>query len=92
MLFPDMSDPLAPPPSTIDTIANVDTGSVFRSAYHKLCTKPNDVLCSLIMYLDCIYIDQHGRCSLEPGYAMSGYLESVNQEQGQSAASIRVHS
>ena len=72
MLFPDMSDPLAPPPPTVDTIADVDTGSVFCSTYHELCTKPNDVLCPLIMYLDRISIDQHGRCSLEPGYATLG--------------------
>ena len=72
MLFPDMSDPLAPPPPTIDYIADVDTGSVFRSTYHELCTEPNDVLCPLIMYLDRISIDLHGRCSLEPGYATLG--------------------
>jgi hypothetical protein len=72
MLFPDMSDPLAPPPPAIDMIADVDTGSVFRSAYLDLCTEPNDVLCPLIMYLDRISIDQHGRCSLEPGYATLG--------------------
>jgi hypothetical protein len=58
MLFPDMSDPLAPLPSTsIDTIADVGTGSVFGSAYHKLCTKLNDILCPLIMYLDCMSIE-----------------------------------
>jgi hypothetical protein len=51
-LFPDMSDPLAPPPPTIDMIADVeDTGSIFHSAYLNLCTEPNDVLCPLIMYL-----------------------------------------
>ncbi len=72
MLFPDMDNPLAPPPSSVETIADVDTGQVFRSAYGNLCTRPNDVLCPLIMYLDRICIDQHGRCSLEPGYATLG--------------------
>jgi hypothetical protein len=73
MLFLYMSDPLAPPPPTIYTIADVDTGAVFRSAYHDLCsTEPNYVLCPLIMYLDRIYIDQHSQCSLEPGYATLG--------------------
>jgi hypothetical protein len=69
MLFPDMDSPLAPPPPTVETIADVDTGQVFRSAHGHLCTGPNDVMCPLIMYLDRICIDQHGRCLLEPGYA-----------------------
>jgi hypothetical protein len=72
MLFPDMSDTLAPLPSTINIIADVDTGSLFCSAYPELCNEPNDVLCPLIMYLDCISIDQHGRCSLESGYVTLG--------------------
>jgi hypothetical protein len=74
MLFPDMDNPLAPPPPTAETIiADVDTGQVFRSAHGHLSTLPNDVLCPLIMYLDRICIDQHGRCSLEPGcYATLG--------------------
>jgi hypothetical protein len=72
MVFPDMSDLLTPPPPTIDIIVDVDTGAVFRSAYHELCTKPDGVLCPLIMYLGCISIDQHGQCSLEPGYATLG--------------------
>jgi hypothetical protein len=72
MLFPDIDNPLAPPPPTVETIADVDTGQVFRSAHGHLCTGPNDVLCLLIMYLDRICIDQHGCCSLEPGYATLG--------------------
>jgi hypothetical protein len=43
MFFSDISDPLAPPPPTIDTIADVDTGSAFCSADLNLCTEPNDV-------------------------------------------------
>jgi hypothetical protein len=69
MLFPDMDNPLPPP---VETIADVDTVQVFRSAHGHLCTGTNDVLCPLIMYLDRICIDQHGRCSLEPGYATLG--------------------
>ncbi len=72
MLFPDMDNPLAPPPARVETIADVDTGQVFRSAHGHLCTRPDHVLCPLIMYLDRICIDQHGRCSLEPGYATLG--------------------
>lgn len=72
IFFPDMSNPLGPPPPTINTIGDVDTGMVFRSAYYELCTQPNDVLCPLIMHLDRICIDQRGRCSLEPGQATLG--------------------
>ncbi len=72
MLFPDMDDPLSPPPPMVETIGDVDTGHVYRSTYRELCTQPKDVLCPLIMYLDRICIDQHGRCSLEPGYATLG--------------------
>jgi hypothetical protein len=72
MLFPDMDNPLAPPPPTVETIADADTGQVFHSAHGHLCTRPNDVLCPLIMYLDRICIDQHGRCLSEPGYATLG--------------------
>jgi hypothetical protein len=73
MLFPDMDNPLPPPPLTVETIgADVDRGHVFRSTHGHLCTQPNDVLCPLIMYLDRICIDQHRRCSLEPGYATLG--------------------
>jgi hypothetical protein len=72
MLFPDMDNPLAPPPPTVETIANVSTGQVFCSAHGHLCTGPNDVMCPLIMYLDPICIDHHGRCSKEPGYATLG--------------------
>jgi hypothetical protein len=66
MLFPDMDNPL------VETIADVDMGQVFRSAHGHLCNGPNDVMCLLIMYLDRICIDQHGRYSLEPGYATLG--------------------
>jgi hypothetical protein len=72
MLFSDMDNPLAPPPPMVETIANVRTGQVYSSAHGHLCTRPNDVLCPLIMYRDRICIDQHGCCSLEPGYATLG--------------------
>ena len=60
MLFPDMDNPLPPLPPTVKSIADVDTGQAFHSAHGHLCTRPNDVLCLLIMYLDRICIDQHG--------------------------------
>jgi hypothetical protein len=56
----------------VETIADVDTGQVFCSAHGHLCTRPYYVLCPLIMYLDRICMDQHGRCSLEPGYVTLG--------------------
>ncbi len=65
-----LDNPFGPPTPTVETIRDVDTGHVYRSTYRELCTQPNNVLCPLIMYLDRICIDQHGRCSLEPpGYA-----------------------
>jgi hypothetical protein len=64
MLFPDMDNP---PPPKVKTTVDVDMGQVFRSAHVHLCTEPNDVLCSLIMYLDRICTDQHGRCSWNLG-------------------------
>ena len=61
-----LDNPFGPPTPTVETIRDVDTGHVYRSTYRELCTQPNNVLCPLIMYLDRICIDQHGRCSLEP--------------------------
>jgi hypothetical protein len=81
--FPDMDNPLPPPPATVQTIADVNTGQVFRSAQGHLCTRPNDVLCPLIMYLDRICIDQHGCCSLEPGYATLGIWNVATRDKAE---------
>jgi hypothetical protein len=81
MLLPDMDNPLAPPLPTVETIADVDTGQVFRSAHGHLCTGPNDVMCPLIMYLARICLDQHGRCSLEPGCATLGIWNVANRKK-----------
>jgi hypothetical protein len=84
MLFPDMDNtPWPPPHPTVETIADVDTGQVFRSAHGHLCTGPNDVLCLLIMYLDRICIDQHGRCLLEPGYATLGICNVATRNKAE---------
>jgi hypothetical protein len=84
LLFPDMDNPLPPPPPPmVETIANVDTGQVFRSAHGHLCTGPNDVMCPLIMYLDRICINQHGHCSLEPGYATLGIYNVATRNKAE---------
>jgi hypothetical protein len=83
MLFPDMDNALPPPRPTVETIADDDTGQVFRSAHGHLCTGPNDVLCPLIMYLDRICIDQHGRCLLEPGYATLGIWNVATRDKAE---------
>jgi hypothetical protein len=88
MLFPDMDNPLPPPPPMVETIADVGTGQVFRSAHGHLCTGPNDILCSLIMYLDCICIDQHGCCSLEPGYATRGIWNVATRNKAEAWRSL----
>jgi hypothetical protein len=69
--------------SNVETIADVDTGQVFRSGHGHLCTGPNDVLCLLILSLDRICIDQHGRCSLEPGYATLGILKAATMNKAE---------
>jgi hypothetical protein len=44
LLFPNRDDPLAPPPSVVQNIADMDTGDVYRTAYKNLCTHPNQVI------------------------------------------------
>ena len=68
LLFPDMSDPLAPPPPTLTHKSDIDTGEIYRNAYKELCTgKPkNHIICGVIIYIDKLAIDRHGHLSLEP--------------------------
>ena len=33
LLFPDLNNPLAPPPLEINTLADIDTGRIYRCAY-----------------------------------------------------------
>jgi hypothetical protein len=79
MFLPDMENCIGPPPPNVKTIGNVDTGKVYHSAHAELFTKPNDVLGPLMMYLDCICIDQHSRCSLEPGYVTLGIWKLLQE-------------
>jgi hypothetical protein len=68
LLFPNPDDPLAPPPSVVQNIADIDTGDVYRTAYKNLCTRPNQVICGIICYIDKLATDRHGHLSLEPVY------------------------
>jgi hypothetical protein len=68
LLFPNPDDPLAPPPSVVQNIADIDTGDVYRTAHKNLCTRPNQVTCGIICYIDKLATDRHGHLSLEPVY------------------------
>jgi hypothetical protein len=68
LLFPNPDDPLAPPPTEVTTIADIDTGRVYRNAYNNLCNRPNHILCGIIAYIDKLATDRHGHLSLEPVY------------------------
>ena len=37
LLFPNLSDPLAPPPDILHTLADIDTGRIYRHTYDTLC-------------------------------------------------------
>jgi hypothetical protein len=82
-----MRNPLGPPPPTVKTIGDVNTGKVYHSPHRELWTKPNDVLCPFLadeMYLYHICIDQHGLCSLEPGYATLGTWNLLTKNKADS--------
>ena len=69
LLFPDLTNPLAPPPTVVTTLADIDTGRIYRRAYDLLCHgRPNHVLCGIILYIDKLAVDRHGHLSLEPVY------------------------
>jgi hypothetical protein len=68
LLFPNPDDPLAPPPSVVQNIADIDIGNVYQTAYKNLCTRPNQVICGIICYKDKLATDRHGHLSLEPVY------------------------
>jgi hypothetical protein len=69
LLFPDLTNPLAPPPLVVTTLADIDTGRIFRRAYDVLCRgHPNHVMCGIILYIDKLAVDRHGHLSLEPVY------------------------
>jgi hypothetical protein len=60
LLFPNADDPLAPPPSVVQNIADIDTGDVYRNAHKNLRTCPNQAVCGIICYMDKLATGQHG--------------------------------
>jgi hypothetical protein len=58
LLFPNPDDPLAPPPSVVQNIADSDIGDVYRTSY----------ICGIICYIDKLATGQRGHLSLEPVY------------------------
>jgi hypothetical protein len=89
MVFPDMDKP----PSTVETIADADTGQVFRSAHGHLCTGPNDVLCLLPHSVPGPHLYRSARPLLVGTWLChSRYMECSHQEQGRSLATPRLHS
>jgi hypothetical protein len=69
LLFPNLADPLAPPPDLVNTLADIDTGRSYRNAYNLLCRgRPRHILCGIILYIDKLAVDRHGHLSLEPVY------------------------
>ena len=74
MLFPNMDDPLAPPPENPPNAADIDTGSIFRKAHKKYCTEAGDVLCPIMLATDKAVFDKHGHLTLEGMYITLGLL------------------
>jgi hypothetical protein len=68
LLFLNPDDPLAPPPSVVQNIADINTGDVYWTAHKNLCTCPNQVICGIICYIDKLATDRHVHLSLEPVY------------------------
>jgi hypothetical protein len=69
LLFPNLDDPLAPPPDVVETLADIDTGRSYRRAYDLLCRgRPKHILCGILIYIDKLAVDRHGHLSLEPVY------------------------
>jgi hypothetical protein len=91
LLFPNPDDPLAPPPSVVQNIADIDTGAVYRTAYKNLCTRPNQVVCGIICYIDKLATDRHGHLSLEPVYFTLSIFNIKNQKSTGGLASVGLH-
>jgi hypothetical protein len=68
LLSPNPDDPLAPPPSVVHNIADIETGDVYRNAHKNLCTRPNQVVCGIICNIDKLATERHGHLYLEPVY------------------------
>jgi hypothetical protein len=69
LLFPNLEDPLAPPPPIAHTLADIDTGRSYCNAYNLLCLgQPKHIMCGIILYINKLAVDHHGHISLEPVY------------------------
>ena len=69
LLFPNLDDPLEPPPAVVHMLADIDTGRSYGKAYDLLCHGfPCHILCGTIIYIDKLAVDRHGYLSLEPVY------------------------
>jgi hypothetical protein len=67
-LLIDTEDPFRKPQigGEDGVLDDVNTGSVHVEAHELLCTGENDVLAEIICFIDKSYIDQKGKCTLEP--------------------------
>ena len=66
LLFPDPTNPLAAPDGDPEWIADIDTGRAYKEAHTAMCTKPGDLLCPIIFYMDKLHTDKHSHLTLEP--------------------------
>jgi hypothetical protein len=60
---------------------NIDTGDVYRTAYKNLCTRPNQVVCGIICYIDKLATGRHGHLPLEPFYFTLSSFNKKNRNR-----------
>ena len=71
-LFSNPDNPLDRAVLNPDILGDLPTGRAFYYAEKCVCTEPNHLICSLLLYLDGLYVDRHGRLRLEPLYVALG--------------------
>ncbi len=64
-LLLDPTDPCSLPEKS-DFLDEINTGSVYRTAHGTCCTKPNDLLCGIIIYVDKTVMGPWTKNTLEP--------------------------
>ena len=64
-LLLDPTDPCSLPEES-DFLDEINTGSVYRTAHGTCCTKPNDLLCGIIIYVDKTVMGPWTKNTLEP--------------------------
>jgi hypothetical protein len=90
LLFSNPDDPLAPPPSVVQNIADIDTGDVYRTAHKNLCTRPNQAVCGIICYIDKLATDRRGHLSFELVYFPWSIFNQKTKSTG-GLASVGLH-